>query len=107
MTILDTAKDARILVLEDAIRRLNEVVGGRKLKLHVDYSKLVESLQQAGSLFYEVKYSYVPAEQVAELEVTQKIVDTVAAFRKILEDAISASGYKPSTVKETMVFLIN
>ena len=102
MTILDTAKDARILVLEDAIRRLNEVVGGRKLKLHVDYSKLVESLQQAGSLFYEVKYSYIPAEQVAELEATQRIVDTIAAFRKVLEDAISSSGYKPSTVKETL-----
>jgi len=102
VTILDTAKDARIIVLEDAIRRLNEVVSGRKLKLHVDYSNLVESLQQSGSLIYEVKYSYIPAQQVADLEATQKIVDTIASFRKVLEDAINSSGYKPSTVKETL-----
>lgn len=104
MTILDTAKDARILVLEDAIRRLTEVVGGRKLKLHVDYSKLVEALQQAGSLIYEVKYSYIPAVQVADLEATEKIADTLTSFRTVLETAINTSGYKPSTVKESLSF---
>ena len=104
VTILDTAKDARIIVLEDAIRRLNEAVGGRKLKLHVDYSQLVESLQQAGSLIYEVKYSYIPAVQVAELESTQKIIETLTSFRTVLEASINSSGYKPSTVKETLSF---
>ncbi len=102
MTILDTAKDARILVLEDALRRLTEVVGNRKLKLHVDYSKLVQSLQQAGSLIYEVKYSYIPAEQVADLESTQKIVDAISSFKAVLEDAIKTTGYKPASIKETL-----
>ncbi len=102
VTVMDTAKDARILVLEDAIRRLSEAVGGRKLKLHLDYSKLVETLKQAGSLIYEVKYSYVPATQVAELESTQNIVGTIASFRTILQSAMDSSGYKPSTVKESL-----
>jgi predicted RNA-binding protein with EMAP domain len=101
---LDTAKDARIIVLEDAIRRLNEAVGGRKLKLHVDYSQLVASLQQAGSLIYEVKYSYIPADQVAELESTQNIIKTLTSFRTVLESAINSSGYKPSTMKESVSF---
>ncbi|MHA2056316.1 MAG: hypothetical protein ACXACG_08430 [Candidatus Thorarchaeota archaeon] len=99
---MDTAKDARLLVLEDALRRLNEMVGNRKLKLHVDYSKLGATLQQAGSLIYEIKYSYVAAPKVAELEATQKIVDCVADFRNILEEAIKTSGYKPATVNETL-----
>jgi predicted RNA-binding protein with EMAP domain len=102
VTPLDTAKDARVILLEDAIRRLNETVGGRKLKLHVDYSKLVELLQQAGSLIYEVKYAYQPADQIAGLEATQNIVNTLASFRTILENAINSSGYKPSTVKESL-----
>ncbi|MHA2024738.1 MAG: hypothetical protein ACW98U_02460 [Candidatus Thorarchaeota archaeon] len=101
---MDTAKDARIIVLEDAIRRLNEAVGGRKLKLHVDYSQLVASLQQAGSLIYEVKYSYIPADQVAELESTQNIIKTLTSFRTVLESAINSSGYKPSTMKESVSF---
>ncbi|MHA1963024.1 MAG: hypothetical protein ACW97G_00440 [Candidatus Thorarchaeota archaeon] len=99
---MDTAKDARLLVLEDALRRLNEMVGNRKLKLHVDFSKLGATLQQAGSLIYEIKYSYVAAPKVAELEATQKIVDCVADFRNILEEAIKTSGYKPATVNETL-----
>ena len=102
VSVLDTAKDARLLVLEDALRRLSEMVGNRKLKLHVDYSKLGAALQQASSLIYEVKYAYVPAPQVAELEATKKIVDTVTEFRDILEEAIKSSGYKPTTVNEAL-----
>jgi predicted RNA-binding protein with EMAP domain len=102
VSVLDTAKDARLLVLEDALRRLNELVGNRKLKFHVDYSKLGTSLQQAGSLIYEVKYSYIPAPKVAELEATGKIVDSVVEFRNLVEDAIKSSGYKPATVNEKL-----
>lgn len=100
--VLDTAKDARLLVLEDALRRLTEMVGNRKLRLHVDYSRLGTTLQQAGGLIYEVKYSYIPAPNVAELEATQKIVESVADFRSILEEAIKISGYKPATMNETL-----
>jgi len=99
---LDTAKDARILVLEDALRRLHEMVGNRKLKLHVDYSKLGTILQQAGSLIYEVKYSYVPAPKVAELDATKKIVESVAEFRSILEEAIKTAGYRPTSLNESL-----
>ena len=102
MRVLDTAKDARLLVMEDALRRLNEMIGNRRLKLHVDYSKLTASLQQAGSLIYEIKYAYIPAPKIAELEATQKIVETIADFRSILEEAIKTSGYKPSTVNESL-----
>ncbi|MGD9396512.1 MAG: hypothetical protein PVJ05_08805 [Candidatus Thorarchaeota archaeon] len=99
---MDTAKDARILVLEDALKRLHEMVGNRKLKLHVDYSKLSTILQQAGSLIYEVKYSYIPAPKVAELDATKNIVESVAEFRNILEDAIKTSGYKPALLNESL-----
>ncbi|MFW9788264.1 MAG: hypothetical protein ACFFE2_03085 [Candidatus Thorarchaeota archaeon] len=99
---MDTAKDARLLVLEDALRRLHETMGNRKLKFHVDYSKLGTTLQQASSLIYEVKYSYVPAGNVAELDATKKIVESIAEFRSILEDSIKTSGYKPVTLKESL-----
>jgi predicted RNA-binding protein with EMAP domain len=99
---VDTAKDARVLVLEDALRRLNEIVGNRKMKMHVDYSKLNEILKSAGSLIYEVKYSYVDAKALAEIEPTKTIVKEVASFAEIVNAAIS-SGYSPTTVKELLV----
>ncbi|MBN2228826.1 MAG: hypothetical protein JW779_04460 [Candidatus Thorarchaeota archaeon] len=101
---MDTAKDARILVAEDALRRLNEIVNNRKLKLHIEYNKIGTILHQAGSYFYEVKYSYVPAEQVAKLEPTQKIVDDIIEFKKMVESALKSIGFKPSTIKEILVF---
>lgn len=102
MSSLDTAKDARILLLEDALRRLNEMVGNRKFKFHVEYSKLNAALQQAGSLIYEVKYSYVPAQKVAELEATAKIAESVASFKQALDDALKSTGFKPTTMKESL-----
>ena len=102
MNSLDTAKDARIIVLEDALRRLNEIVSNRKLRFHVEYSKLVEILQHAGSLIYEVKYSYLPADQVAELEATKNIVSSLAGFRQKVDDAMKTTGYTATTTKDAL-----
>jgi uncharacterized protein len=99
---LDTAKDARIIVLEDALRRLNEIINNRKLKFHIEYSKLVEILQQAGSLIYEVKYSYLPSDQVADLEATNKIVSSLKGFRQIIDDAKKSTGYTAQTTKDAL-----
>jgi len=102
VNFLDTAKDARIIVLEDALRRLNEIVNNRKLRFHIEYSKLVEILQQAGNLMYEVKYSYLPPDQVADLEATIKIVSSLAGFRQKLDDAMKSTGYTATTTKDTL-----
>ena len=102
MSSLDTAKDARVIVLEDALRRLNEIVNNRKLRFHIEYSKLVEILQQAGSLIYELKYSYLPPDQVADLEATNKIVSSLAGFRQTLDDAMKSTGYTAATSKDTL-----
>jgi len=100
---LDTAKDARILVMEDALRRLNDIIGNRKLKFHVEYSKLGDILQQVGSLVYEVKYSYSSAESVAGLDSTKKIVEGIGTFQKLIEQSIKSTGHKPTTPKETQI----
>ncbi|MFW9953148.1 MAG: hypothetical protein ACFFD3_01250 [Candidatus Thorarchaeota archaeon] len=100
---MDTAKDGRVLILEDALRRLNEIVGNRKLKMHIDYNKLGESLKTAGSLLYEVKYSYTDSKALADLPATTQIVDAVADFGNVYHAAMK-SGYKASTIKEALTF---
>lgn len=102
MNTLDTAKDARVIVLEDAIRRLNEIINNRKMKFHIEYSKLGEILQQAGSLIYEVKYSYLSSDQVANLEATNKIVSILADFRTTVDDTIKSTGYTATTTKDAL-----
>ena len=100
---MDTAKDARILVLEDALRRLTEIVNNRKLKFHVDYSKLGDSIKTAGSLMYEVKYSYQTASQLAELEPTTNLVGAISNFGSHFNEAVKTTSFSPKTPKEQLV----
>lgn len=99
---MDTAKDARILVLEDALKRLNDVVSARRIKVHVEYSKLVEALKIAGSLLYEIKYSYIDASALAVLEATKNLVAAIDGFTDIYTAAIESAGFKPKTGKEQL-----
>jgi predicted RNA-binding protein with EMAP domain len=48
-----------------------------------------------------VKYSYIPAGQVADLEPTNSIVEYTSEFKDIVEQAIKSAGFKPATPKET------
>ncbi len=98
---MDTAKDARILVLEDALHRLNEIVSKRKLKLHLDYSALDALLSKAGSLLYEVKYSYIDSHALAQAMPTVKIVELTDRFQTLVGTAI-ASGYVPKTKNQEL-----
>ncbi|MHA2004401.1 MAG: hypothetical protein ACW960_09870, partial [Candidatus Thorarchaeota archaeon] len=94
---MDTAKDARVLVLEDALRRLNEIIGNRKLRMHIEYSKLANTLKTAGTLLYEVKYSYVDAKALAELEATGNLVSAIAEFADLFRTAVKSQAYKPQS----------
>ncbi|MHA2425678.1 MAG: hypothetical protein ACXAEF_12885 [Candidatus Thorarchaeota archaeon] len=96
---MDTAKDGRVLVLEDALRRLNEVVTNRKLKMHIDYGNLSGLLKTAGALLYEVKYSYTDAASLSDLPATVQLVESISEVGEIYSKALE-SGHKPSTLKE-------
>ncbi len=96
---MDTAKDGRVLVLEDALRRLNEIVSNRKLKMHIDYSILSVTLKTAGSLLYEVKYAYSDASALSNLLATSQLVGAISEFEEIYRKALGP-GHKPSTTKE-------
>jgi predicted RNA-binding protein with EMAP domain len=97
---MDTAKDARVLVLEDALKRLNEITTNRRVRVHLDYSKLTESLKTAGALLYEVKYSYVEPKALADLDATKKLVAAIGEVGQVYDSAIKSTSYKPKTVKE-------
>ncbi len=100
---MDTAKDARVLVLEDAIRRLNEIVSNRKLRLHIEYSKLGDALKKAGALLYEVKYAYTEARALSELEATKNLVAAIDSFEEFFRTAVDSQGYVPTSSGESVV----
>ena len=102
MKSLDTSKDARVLVLEDALKRLNDIVKQRKLKLHISYSDLTKILGLVENSFYEVKYSYIDSLTLAELDATKKIMDAGVKFQETYEEALKSTGYETGSTKEKL-----
>jgi predicted RNA-binding protein with EMAP domain len=100
---VDTAKDARVLMLEDALSRLNHIVTQRTLKLHISYNELAKILSSIESVFYEVKYSYVESTALADMDATKKLLDAIMKFRAVYEQAIKSTGFIPENVKDRLV----
>ena len=100
---MDTAKDARILILEDALKRLNDIVRQRRLKLHISYNEMAKVMHQVEKYFYEIKYAYMDAQALADLEATKKIIDAGRKIREMYAQAMKSTGYKPESVKEQLV----
>jgi predicted RNA-binding protein with EMAP domain len=72
--------------------------------MHIEYSKLAIALKTAGTLLYEVKYSYVDAKALAELEATRNLVSAISEFGDLLKAAVKSQAYKPQSVNEKMAF---
>ena len=101
---MDTAKDARVLLFEDAIKRINDIVGNRKLKIPIEYGKLAETLKRVAGLIYEIKYSYIDPKALAELEPTKKAVSGIKEVGDSVHAAVAHAGFKPKTVSEQVTY---
>lgn len=72
--------------------------------MHIEYSKLANTLKTAGALLYEVKYSYVDSKELAELEATRNLVSAIAQFADLFRAAVKSHAYKPQSITEKMAF---
>lgn len=99
---MDTAKDARVLILEDALKRLDEVVSNRKLRFHIDYGLLGKAVQKANGLFYEIKFSYVDPKSLAEMGPTNQLVAAINDAGEVFHSALRSTGYSPNTPKDAL-----
>lgn len=101
---MDTAKDARVLLFEDAIKRINDIVVNRKLKIHIEYGKLTETLKTVAGLVYEIKYSYVDPKALADLDSTTKAISGIKEFGDTVHAVVAHTGFKPKTVSEQATY---
>ncbi len=99
---MDTAKDARVLILEDALKRLDEIISNRKLKFHIDYGLLGKAVQRANGFFYEVKFSYIDPKSLAEMSSTNQLVSSIHEVGEAFHKALKSTGYSPNTPKDAL-----
>jgi predicted RNA-binding protein with EMAP domain len=97
---LDTATDARILVLEDALRRLQNIFSKRLLRFQVDYKRLLEFHDQAKEAYYGIKYSYHEPEEIKSSQSLEALVSAVRQFEDIYRTAVEERAFKPENTSQ-------
>lgn len=97
---MDTAKDARILVLEDALRRLESIFSKRLLRFQVDYKHLLELLGKAKEAYYGIKYSYAEPTELKTSEPLETLVGAIEEFETIYNTAKTERDFKPKKTSE-------
>lgn len=100
MYFLDTAKDARILILEDALRRLESIFSKRLLRFQVDYNQLLNLLGAAKEAYYAIKYSYMEPHELRTSESLETLTNAIRKFESIYTTAKDERGFKPAKTSE-------
>ena len=63
---LNTAKDFRILVAEDALNKLEDIVKYHKLNLPINWNKVYGIIRDTRSCLMKIKYSYLPLKNLSK-----------------------------------------
>jgi predicted RNA-binding protein with EMAP domain len=92
---LDTANDARILVVEDALKRLENIFSKRLLRFQVDYKRLLELHGKAKEAYYGIKFSYQEPEEIKSSKSLESLVESIEKFEDIYQTARNERAFKP------------
>jgi len=63
---LNTAKDFRILIAEDALNKLEDIVKYHGLNLPINWSKVYGIIRDTRSCLIKIKYSYLPLKNLSK-----------------------------------------
>ncbi|MCE4600266.1 MAG: tRNA-binding protein [Desulfurococcales archaeon] len=88
---MDTARDYRILVAEDAVNRLERRLRQWGLPWPFNRGKALESLERARKTLLKLKYSYLPVDMVLE---SQELKTIVESAREIADTVMPKTSYK-------------
>ncbi len=92
---MDTANDLRILVAEDAIRRLENIIRNRRLNLPINWNRAYKLIHEAKSLILRIKYMFLPYRELASTSEITRLKELSIELAKLLLDKENLRRYKP------------
>ncbi len=81
---MDTANDLRIKLAEKGLKELEKLIQNVKVQKR---KELLNRIRNANSLMQTVKYSYMPPEELKELEEFKKLVSEAKTVREAIKSA--------------------
>jgi len=81
---MDTAKDYRILVALDAVQRLSRRVRQWGLPWPLNKSRAAALVDEVKRLLLRIRYSYLPAEMLADTPEVRKLLEVTSELRELL-----------------------
>ncbi len=82
--IMDTAKDYRILIAEDAVLRLEKIVREWNLPYPIDKKKTIELVKNIRTNLMKIKYSFLPSEMLLGTPEINKIIDITLKLKELM-----------------------
>ncbi|MBN2157445.1 MAG: hypothetical protein JW776_15470 [Candidatus Lokiarchaeota archaeon] len=101
---MDTGNDYRILVIEDAIKRLSEIFRLKKFKFQFKhYREAHDLLEQSTHVLQSVKYCYLEPDAIVNLPEFQEFLQKTQKIEYMIMEEMKAASYKPDNPKDLLV----
>jgi predicted RNA-binding protein with EMAP domain len=101
---MDTGNDYRILVVEDAIKRISEIFRMKRFKFQFHhYRDGQELIEHSMHVLQTVKYCYLDAETIVNMPEFQEFHQNTNKIEQWIMEELTAASYKPDNPKDLLL----
>lgn len=97
---MDTPHDYRILLAEDALKRLENIVKYNRLGIPLNINRLLGYVYEMKTLLYRLKYMYLPYRDLARTSEAERIKELAGIVARELLNRELLQKFKPNRMAE-------
>ena len=92
---LDTARDFRILVAEDALNKLEDIIKYHRLNLPINWNRVYNIIRETKSCLLKIKYSYLPSKNLSKTNEIKNLQNYSIELARHLLDKQLIQKFRP------------
>lgn len=102
---MDTGNDYRILIVEDAIKRIMEILRMKRFKFQFKhYREAIQLLEHSShTLLQTVKYCYLEPDAIIEMPEFKEFHDNTTKIEQMIVEERNAVSYRPDNPKDLLI----
>jgi len=102
---MDTGNDHRILIVEDAIKRIMEILKMKRFKFQFKhYRDALQLLEHSShTLIQTVKYCYLEPDGIVEMPEFKEFHENTTKIEQMITEELKAAMYKPDNPKDLLM----
>jgi predicted RNA-binding protein with EMAP domain len=102
---MDTGNDYRILIVEDAIKRIMEILRMKRFKFQFKhYREAIQLLEHSSHTpLQTVKYCYLEPDAIVEMSEFKEFHENTTKIEQMILEELKAASYKPDNPKDLLM----